>query len=177
MTSTALAPRPPLEAGAQADIVHLIHPDTGEILDLVGASDDQLARWRRAVMDWEARAKQAKQLCDRELVARMDARNCHTIHIAKGEDGAPSIDISAPAATTKIEYDGELLYEGLCSLVDEGELAQEAADEAVKRILVYKPDARKVAGLLKRGGRIAETMQTCGEETEVPRRVSLKAAS
>lgn len=172
--STEIAIRPPVVPGAQADVLHLVHPDTGEMLSLADASDADLVAWRRAVMAWEDNARQAKRLCDSEVIRRMDIRNEHTLHVGDGLGSA-----SAPASTEKDDYDGEGIWKDLTHLSMAGavDLAQEAIDAAVKRETVYKPQVQKLKGLLKRGGTIAEVIKAHTSQTPVDRRVTLKGGA
>jgi hypothetical protein len=171
MTGTEIAPRPPVTQ-TRADEVVLHHPDTGEILNLATASDEDLASWRRAVMNWEATAKIAKKICDAELVRRMDSRNVHTLHL-------PGVGTaSAPAATERDEYDGEAIAEDLFAATRSGDihLTWDAINAAVKREVVYKPQPAKLKGLLKQGGSIAEIIRSHTTSVPIERRVTVKAS-
>lgn len=168
--SHEVAVRPPV-LPAEADVVQVINPTTGEVLDLATADDRQLAEWRAAVIDWKRNADQAIGHVDAEIVRRMDARNDHTIRVE-------GFKLSAPASADKVEYDGEALFNALWVLAASGEvdLEPDAVRAAVKLETVHKPVASKIAGLLKRGGVIAETIQEHARTIPVARRVKVDRA-
>ena len=169
MTGQQIAVRPPVVETQHS--VALVNPTSGEILNLESASVADIAGWRAEIKVWEASVRLAKHFADQEIVRRMDALNSHTIH----EGG---FKVSAPAAEDKTEYDAERLHSLLSGLAADPEinLHQDAVDQAVEQIVVFKPRARKIAGLYKRGGEIADVIDACTTRVPVDRRVKIERA-
>lgn len=144
----------------------VVHPGTGELIDLTGASDDELTdllvalRRRKqellAPIDADHRA-----VCD-EALRRMDQACKWTVRNPSGELVGES--------PNRVEYDAKGLAPKLKRLVEAGEIKPEAYDEAIG------PVVRKqgVNALLKRGGEIAEVIKSCEMPVERPRRVTVK---
>lgn len=145
--------------------VSLIHPQTGEILDLAAAENAQIASWIESVKEWEVNARGAKQLASEEIHRRMDRAACWTLR-----DGDYEIKGQSPDRT---EYLIDSLQVALRNLIAEGLITEEAAQAAVKREVTYKPAKRGINALLKIGGEVAEAIRACEVPDERPRRVSI----
>lgn len=149
--------------------VTLMHPQTGEILELATAENAQIAQWIDSVREWESNARQAKQIAAAELHKRMDQAACWTLR-----DGEYEIRGESPE---RIDYDSEALLERLTELVESEAIAPEAADAALKREVSYKPAKRGINALLKLGGKVADAIKACEQPVERPRRITVKRST
>jgi hypothetical protein len=153
-------PRAPVE-----DTALLVLP-TGEAVDLSGP-DDELARAFDDLRQLEAKAKEVRALIADELRRRMDRRACWTTH-------TPGFKVTAPSPAPKTEYDADALGGALVVLMKEGLIDAEAAAEAIKREVTYKPVVRQLNQLRKLGGRVQEVIDACAREVEPTRNVSVQ---
>jgi len=164
MPSTELTPRPPISVPEGAGQVSLVHPDSGELLDLATASPAALGDWLDAVRVWEQNARSAKNAVSAELHRRMDLDACYTLR-----DGDFELRGQSPDRKT---YDEEL-RPALEALVAEGLISQKACDAACEPVVTYKPRARGIAALVKLGGKVAEVVAAHTHSDERPRRISV----
>lgn len=169
MSGTDLQPRPPVGPQPTADEVTLIHPTSGEVLDLHTASTLDLAHWRHAVREWEDNARQAKKLVDAEILDRMDRRGEWTVH----EDG---FDLVGSSPEPSDSYDAEALQAGLAELVDVGLIDEDAASAAVEIVTTLKPNRSRISKLRKLGGRVAAVIEAATTQVPKDRRVNVKKA-
>lgn len=146
--------------------VTLVHPQTGEIIDLHSAASDQIAQWIESVREWEANAREAKQLAAAELHDRMDRSASWTLHA-----GEYTIVGESP---NRVEYEVGTLRGVLGHLVEDGLITAEAADAAVKAEVTYKPAKRGINALMKLGGAVADAIRACERPVDRPRRVTLR---
>lgn len=145
--------------------VSLVHPQTGELLDLNSAEADEIARWIESVREWEANARAAKQLASEELLRRMDQAASWTLRAGDYELKGES--------PNRVEYAIEDLRGTLTNLVASGAITEEAAEAAVKVETTYKPAKRGINALLKLGGDVAEAVSAAARPVERPRRVTV----
>lgn len=128
----------PVLRGEHADELTIVDPATGEVLDPHDATDEQLARWRLEVLDWESDARRAKALVDQVLLKRMDADATWTRH-------ADGYKLTAPSPTPLIGYpDPEALYFALAKVVG---LSPDAVARAVEPVVTYTPRAAGIKAL------------------------------
>ena len=159
----------PAIVGHEPADVTIIDPDTGEALSPHDATDEQIARWRRAVMDGEQVIRQAKQFVDAVVIERMDAEACWTVH-------AGGYTLSAPSPAPVVEYpDPEGLRRDLLAL---NGISQTAVDRAIRPVTVYRP---QVVGLkrlrsLSRAD-VDEVLDRHAVTTERARRLTVKESA
>ena len=153
-----------------ADLVRLFDPATGEEIDLSLCSDATLANLRDMIRDAEDEQRLAKRQIDGAILDRMDHRKKWTLHA----DGY-TLTASSPEPVVEIP-DAAALHGELMELVDTGELAVEAVNDAVEQVVTYKPRKRGLQAIKKGGGLAAEIIER--HEARVPptRRVSVKRA-
>lgn len=163
MPSAELAPRPPLQS-AKGGEVSLIHPDSGQLLDLTSAAPAALADWLDAVRVWEQNARTAKNVVSEELHRRMDANAKWTLRDGEFEIRGQSPDRSVYS---------EELRGALEALVAEGLISQEACDAAYEPVVTYKPRARGLNALRKLGGKVAEVIAEHTLPDQRPRRITI----
>jgi hypothetical protein len=144
----------------------VLHPMTGELLELAHAQTDDLGRFLADVRDYESRLKEAKSLVSREVLRRQDMAATWTTHT----DGY-TLKGSSPAAGE--EWDELALRESLWELVDQGVISEEAAGAAVETVVTYKVRASGVGALRKLGGRVAETVNQHATPVEKTRYVTV----
>jgi hypothetical protein len=141
-------------------------PLTGEALDL-NAPTGELAQAFDRIRDLERELKETRDQISRELIGRMDKRASWTLR----EDG---FKVSAPSPAPKTEYDGYELHQVVQSLVAEGLIDGEAAEEAVEIRVEYRPRVRGVNALRKLGSDVADRVDLCAREVEPVRRVRVE---
>jgi len=146
-------------SNAQGEAVSVIHPDTGEILELKDATDQQLAEWILAVRSWEANARTAKAFVSREAHRRMDADAKWSRPLA----GGMTLRGESPEV---VEYDADALRAELLALIKEGKISADAAKDALKREVVYTPSKRGINALLKLGGDVKARVKACASPKE-----------
>ena len=145
-----------------ADEVVLFHPETGEQVDLLAATVDDLAYLRDVIRAAEEDQRIAKQALDLELHRRMDRDNTLTLKVAGWE-------ITGKSATT-FEWDVNALEAALKGLVDEGDLSDDAARRALKPVITLKP----MAGDLKKLAARFPVVEGCRAEVPQARRATVK---
>lgn len=151
----------------QREIV--LHPTTGEVLDLASASTDDLGRFLYEVRDFESRLKEAKGLASREVLRRQDMSAEWTTrasnYVLKG---------ASPAAGHKEEFNGEALYNELWQLEAEGLISAEAIEAAVDPEVVYTTKKAGITKLRKIGGKVADAVNHHATSAEKPRYVNVE---
>ncbi|HXH35722.1 MAG TPA: hypothetical protein VNJ54_15170 [Plantibacter sp.] len=148
----------------EADTVLLFDEETGELVDMAGATVEHLAAIRAQIMDDEDDQKAAKRALDWELHRRMDEDNKLTLHAAGWE-------ITGKAEKTA-QWDLVALETALAELVDDGKLTQDAARRALKPTVVLKPAARDLDKLAKR----FPAVEACRTEVPQARRATVRRA-
>lgn len=108
------------------------HPTTGEIIDIVPATDTvTLADVRDAIIAHENDVRDVKRAIDAELTRRLDFEGTRSATV-------PGFKITT-MAPTKTEWDGRVAYTRLRRLVRDGLISKDRADACVRRETVYKP--------------------------------------
>jgi hypothetical protein len=117
----------------RAEIV--VHPRTGEAIEIRGAATNELAGLRDAIVDWE-RSDIAgwKRAIDEELRGRLDHESVRSATVGRGT-GRFKITVPAP---TKTVWDAEQAYKAARELVRQGLISETAAGRAVERVVEYK---------------------------------------
>ncbi len=144
----------------------VVHPGTGELINLRDAATDDLGRFLDEVRDYESRLREAKGLVTTEVVRRMDLEGQWTMR-------AGGFVLSAPSPAPAEEFDGKGLYSDLAALVFQGTITQDAAERAVKITTTYTPSAMGIKALRKLGGVVAETIAKHATPVEKKRYVKV----
>lgn len=131
-----------------AEIV--VHPSTGEVLDL-GAPTEQLARWLVEARELDEAMRSEKRRVVAELLSRMDREARYTLRIG-------DLELKGDGPEPPTEYDAQELREALTEFVDGDVISQEALDRAVEPVVTFKPRANGLKALLRQGGELAETI-------------------
>lgn len=144
----------------------VVHPDTGEVIDLATATAEQLGDVKTAIRALEDRARHAKRLLDEHILAMMDRQAKWTLHAGSykltGQSPAPKTEIPDPAA----------LKAALSELVDQGVLDAGAVDTAVETVITYKPSVRGLNALRKHPA-AAPVIEAHEQQVDPVRRVSV----
>lgn len=143
----------------------VVHPLTGETLDLQTAPDENLARFLADVRDYESRLKEAKAIVSREALRRMDAGASWTLRA-----GDYTLKGSSPAPSE--EWDEIALLSDLHQLVDEGVITEDAAGAAVETVITYKVRKAGINALRKLPG-VAQIVDRHSQPVEKTRYVSV----
>jgi hypothetical protein len=149
----------------------VVHPFTGEALELHDAETSDLAQLLDSLKDYESRLKEAKSLIGREVLRRQDLKAEWTTRA-----GGFILKGASPATESQEEFDGLALHSELLGLVDEGALSIEAVDAAVETEVVYTPKKAGIAKLRKLGGVVAQIVDRHATTTEKTRYVSISRA-
>jgi hypothetical protein len=160
---------PPVAPTTEADVVALVDPRTGELLDPESCDVEQLGACREAIRIWEQLARQAKQQIDAAVIDRMRRRGEWTLR-----DG--QYTLQASKAGGGVEYDGPALHAALSELVDDGVLDIDAVNNAVVTEVVYKPQAGALKKLAQMNPEAADVIAEHSQETPETRRVSVRRA-
>jgi hypothetical protein len=134
------------------DLPAIFNPATGETIDRTARTGD-LAAMLRGIRDLEQQLRSTKAELSDELLSRMDRSASWTLR----EDGWEIVGESPAAAVT---YDPEALRVALRGLVRKGLITREAAAGAVVRppAPAWQVSKRGLAGLIKLGGQVADTI-------------------
>lgn len=152
-----------------ADIV--VHPATGEVLDLQRADLEQLGRWLLEARELDEQMRSEKRRVVAELLSRMDREARYTLRAA-------DLELKGDGPEAPIEYDVLPLRQALAEFVEAEVITQEALDRAIEPVTVYKPRANGLKPLVRQGGPLAETIAHYASPKEsYERRVSVKAAA
>ncbi|HEY1690020.1 MAG TPA: hypothetical protein VGF95_14290 [Solirubrobacteraceae bacterium] len=149
----------------------VIHPATGELLDLDQASTDQLGHWLLDARELDQRVREEKRAVTQEILARMDREARHTFH---GSD----LELKGDGPKIPTEYDATPLRAELQEFVDGQVISPEALDRAIEVQEVLKPRAEGLNALRALGGPIAECVERHAHPKERhERKVSVKLRS
>ena len=144
----------------------VIHPVTGEFLQLDTLHVDRLANLLADIKDLESRLREMKSLASREVLRRQDRE-------AKWTTPAGGYVLKGSSPTPTEEWDELALREDLYQLVDNGVITEEAADAAVETVVTYKVRKAGINALRKLGGAVAETVDKHCREVEKTRYISV----
>lgn len=150
--------------------VPLLHPLTGEVLDLETAPLADVARFLDEIRQIEGQLRDLKKLVSDHVLAGMDRSASWTLRA-----GPYQLRSSSPAR--KAEYDAAGLHAALLALVDEGALDRSAVESAVTETVEYKASARGINALNKLGGIIADTITQYRSEVEKTRYVTVQVGA
>lgn len=106
-----------------ANAVALLHPGSGEVIDLATATRDQLAEWFVAVKGWQESAAAAQQLASERFVQLTDKEASLSVRV-------DDYRVSVPGPGLTFSLDKSLLRQALLALVADDRLTQDAADAA-----------------------------------------------
>jgi hypothetical protein len=145
----------------------VVHPATGELLDLSAPTED-LARWLTEARELDEAMRTEKRRVVAELLDRMDRDASYTIRVG-------SLELKGDGPEPPTVYDGESLRHALQAYVDAEVISPEALDRAVEVVPTYKPRANGLKALLRQGGALAQTVLAHAQPKEnYERRVSVK---
>lgn len=143
----------------------LVHPASGELLDLNGATD-YLAERLLEIRDLEAQLRHLKEALTSEVLHRMDGAATWTVEAGRYKVRGRSPD-------PEIVYDGEALWNGLHSIARDFGLDEQAIRNAITEERVFKVSKRGVNALRKLGGEVARIIDRCSSEETSRRYVSV----
>lgn len=144
----------------------LVHPASGEILDL-SKPDEDLAAWLYEIRDVESRLKEVKGELTREFYHRLDKA-------AKWSRLVGEYEVKGESPEPVTAYDGNQLWDVLSTFVEDGLLSQEALETAVEQVISYKPKLAGVKAARKVDPQIAEAIDACSYEVEKRRYITIK---
>lgn len=145
----------------------VVHPLTGEAIDLAQAPDEHVADFLSQIRDHEDALKDAKRIITQELLRRMDYQAKYTLRA-----GGYTLKSQSPAPAE--EFDELQLREDLLALQDEGVISPEAVDNAVETVVTYKVRKAGINALRKLGGRVRDTVDRHAHEVEKRRYVTVE---
>jgi hypothetical protein len=161
-----------LRTPRKAEIV--VHPRTGEAIEIATAATNDLAALRDAIVDWERTDVAGwKHAIDGELRDRLDHESVRSAVIGRG---TARFRITVPAPT-KTVWDGAAAYKAARDLVRQGLISETAAGRAVERVVEYKPKHAALTQLAAHADeRVAGAIGACRSTVKVDpkdRRVSV----
>lgn len=145
-----------LEPAAPAPHPSAIHPRTGELIDLVDGTTDQLAELRDALVEHEGEVRIVKRAIDATLVARLDAENVRSATVGRWKLTAPS--------ALKTSWQGAELHKRLRALVREGVLTDLAVSRAVRREVAYATSHAELVKLERHADERVRDAITAGKQ-------------
>lgn len=126
-------------ASAEAAVIRhntqVVHPATGEVIDVARLDDFSLATLMYELDDLKSRSESARGDANAEALERLDRGLSWTKRVGD-PDGPVQYEMNAPspdADTT--DYTIDVLVDGLRTLVDENVLSAEGADSVVQRAI------------------------------------------
>ncbi|MEJ7783206.1 MAG: hypothetical protein WKF96_00285 [Solirubrobacteraceae bacterium] len=123
-------------AAAPAAPQIIMHPATGELLDLSTADPVQLAVFASSVEELKGKIADITHSVSAELVRRLDRRGSWTLRLGEPSDGVQyEVKAQSPDAGTTA-YDELILETGLAQLVADRVIDAEAAEQALSRIVI-----------------------------------------
>lgn len=122
----------------------IVHPLTGQVLDLDKASPQDLAEMLVEADEYKSMLQELRNYIGSEVQRRMDAGAKWTLHA-----GDYKLTSSSPAPVE--EFDGHDLYLALEELVQQGVITQDALERAVEIKVEYKPRKAGINALRKLG--------------------------
>lgn len=159
-------------AGLPGEIVRLMDPDTGELVDLADASRELcsrvLGRTELAIQDHLDYLRSAKRVIGARLIKMMDENVSWTTY-------SRGVKVSAPSPTAgTVTYDPELLDSILAGLVAKKVISEEAKQKAVSQRVETVTHPAGIKALLKipKAARAMKRAQRVAEQGE--RRVTVK---
>jgi hypothetical protein len=147
---------------ADARAVGFVYPLTGEVVD--AADPAQVAAWYLAYRDFlDTVARPAAAAALDLLNAHLDYQGAAKAQIDLGDGHVVEIsgETASAAASAVVVESAEALRADLDVLVDRGDLAEQAAEQAVKveTVTTYKADLRRVKTLAARQDVVGETVR------------------
>lgn len=148
------------------DIINVVHPFTGESIDLTVATVDDLASFRIELKEYGYRLRDVNKYIDQEILRRMDKKASYTIR-------TPDYEMKGASPAPSEEWDELALRSDLYELVDRDVIDESAADAAVETVVTYKVRKVGVNALRKLGGIVQETVDRHCREVPKDRRVTV----
>lgn len=152
--------------GTDLQVRSVVVPHTGEVVSL-DAPPEVLASLLDEVKDVESQLRELKAEVSRVVHEEMDRQRRWTL------DAGP-FKLVGKSDAPEVVYDVERLAAVLTELVDDGTITTDAMDSALEVVTTYKV---KKAGInaLRKSPRLAEAIDSCGEERAVEgRRLTVK---
>jgi|tagenome__1003787_1003787.scaffolds.fasta_scaffold20860149_2 hypothetical protein len=134
----------PWEAPASSQSAHgpeIVHPATGEVLDLAEATTTDLADWRIGLIDLRRALDSLASDLDQEIANRLDYEGKRSARI-----GAFDIAVDAP---TVVAFDVYQLGIELEALVQDGRISRAVAERAIKTEVKRSAVMRECNALLR----------------------------
>jgi len=141
----------------------VVHPATGELLDLAGQPTGQLADLLAGCRDYQQQVADFREQVEQEICRRMDRQNSRSAMV-----GQVRLTVNAQART---EWDLERLRTVLAELVTAGELDPAAAAAVIERP-VPKPLPERVNAQAARKLDGHDAVRECSRK--VPQRRTVK---
>lgn len=154
-----------LPVPTREDMPAVIDPTTGEVITLDGPTD-QLALFIQNVRDVEQAFRESKRAVAAELHRRMDAEATWTVRAGDWEISGES--------PSRVEYDPTELHDRLTELLESDLITPRAMEDAIERVVTFKPKVRGINQLLKLGGVVREYVEKCQRPVERERRITIK---
>jgi hypothetical protein len=150
------------------DLMEVVRPDTGEMLDIRRSATDVLAEERKRVTELRSALNVYASFLDEELNRRLDKENTRSATV-----GGWKIETKAP---TTLTFDPDSLAVAIHDLIAEDLLGE----SVLEKVLIPQPDKvnrREVDKLLRHAdSRVREHIRSVGVEEDQRRTVSVKAA-
>jgi hypothetical protein len=149
--------------GQEVVAAPVVHPATGEVLDIPDSGGDQLAQWHHQLVTLKRAADQALREVDGELRRRMGER---TLWVA----GA--YEVAVEGANESV-WDGDELETVLRELVEAGTVQAGAVTEVIRHeTTVSRSEAGRLAKQLT--GRARDAVEACRTWKRRPGRIVVK---
>lgn len=142
---------------------------TGELVSIQEASDEALARWFATYKDARDLMNSAKREVDAEFIRRADYNATQHIDV----EGVGRITVDGPG--DEEVWNTNDLRAALRKLVSEGEISEQAAYQALEKVVSWKVKYAGINNLRKLGGYVRDTVDACCDRQEKVRRTRLSA--
>jgi hypothetical protein len=137
---------------------YAVNPATGERFDLSRPAEE-LAEAMGAAQQLIYELDGFKKRIGREILEAMDKRAEWTLH-------AGQFKLTGRSPEPSVTYDEVKLRAALSELVEQGLIDPEAAQQAVKVEVTYKPQAGAIKKLHKLGGKVSEAIDAAKKEPD-----------
>lgn len=141
----------------------IVHPATGEVLDLAEATTTDLADWRLGLIDLRRALDSLASDLDQEIGNRLDYEGTRSARV-----GAFDITVDAP---TVVEFDVYRLGIELEALVQDGRISRAVAERAIKTEIKRSAVVRECKALERHAdSEVRSAIERVRTEHERPRR-------
>lgn len=158
---SAITPGAELDRAPAARTV--LHPATGEVLDLEAADNVDLADQRIGAVELRRLLDEFTATLDAEVIRRMDHENTLTLRAGPWKMTGDGTEVTT--------WDSAQLSLELEALVQAGRLARGAAQKALEVVVSYKPKAAELKKLAKHADpEVRTAVEACRTVGPNPRR-------